>query len=73
VRYEELVPSETASLVCPECGSARTKRLLSQVSPSGRQARGARVRSDESRRRDREAARGERLAESRSKRAKGDL
>lgn len=73
VRFEELVPSETASLACPECGSARTKRLLSPVSPSGRQARGAQVRSDESRRREREAARGERLAETKRKRAAGEL
>ena len=72
-RFEDLVASETTSLVCPECGSTRTKRLLSRVSPAGRQPRGAKVRSDESRRGEREAARGERLAESRRKRAKGGL
>ncbi|HMC49753.1 MAG TPA: zinc ribbon domain-containing protein [Solirubrobacterales bacterium] len=70
-RFEELIASETRSLACPHCASIRTRRLLSPVSPAGRQPRGAGVRSDESRRRDREAARGERLAESRRKRAKG--
>lgn len=70
-RFEELTSSETHSLPCPQCASTRTRRLLSPVSPAGRQPRGGGVRSDESRRRDREAARGERLAESRSKRAKG--
>ena len=70
-RFEELTSSETRSLACPQCASAHTQRLLSPVSPAGRQPRGAAVRSDESRRRDREAARGERLAESRRKRAKG--
>jgi putative FmdB family regulatory protein len=70
-RFEELTSSETHSFVCPRCGSNQTRRLLSQVSPAGRQPRGAAVRSDESRRRDREAARGERLAESKRKRAKG--
>lgn len=73
VRFEDLVASETTSLACPECGSTHTERLLSTVSPAGRQPRGASVRSDESRRGEREAARGERLAESRRKRAKGRL
>jgi putative FmdB family regulatory protein len=73
VRFEELVPSETASLACPECGSTHSKRLLSAVSPPGRQPRGAGVRSGESRRGEREAARGERLSESKRKRAAGEL
>lgn len=72
-RFEELTPSDTGSLACPRCGSARTRRLLSPVSPAGRQPRGAAVRSDESRRRDRESARGERLAASRAKREKDGL
>lgn len=70
-RFEELTSSDTRSLKCPRCASSRTRRLLSPVSPAGRQPRGAGVRSDESQRREREAARGERLAESRGKRAKG--
>ena len=69
-RFEELTSSDTRSLACPRCASSRTRRLLSPVSPAGRQPRGAAVKSNESRRRDREAARGERLAESRRKRAK---
>jgi len=72
-RFEDLVTSDTTSLVCPECDSTRTRRLLSRVSPAGRQPRGAKVRSDESRRGEREAARGERLAESRRKRTRGEL
>ena len=72
-RFEELVPSATRSLACPACGSERTRRLLSPVSPPGRQPRGAGVRSGESQRREREAARGERLAETKRKRAGGEL
>jgi len=72
-RFEELTGSEARALPCPQCGSGRTKRLLSPVSPASRQPRGARVRSDESRRGEREAARGERLAESKRKRAAGEL
>jgi putative FmdB family regulatory protein len=72
-RFEELTPSDTRSLACPDCGSGRTRRLLSPVSPAGRQPRGAGVRSDQSQRREREAARGERLAETKRKRAAGEL
>ena len=72
VRFEELVAAETAGIACAACGSRRTHRLLSNVSPPGRQPRGAAVRSDESRRSEREAARGERIAESRKKRALGE-
>ena len=72
-RFEELTGSETRALPCPRCGSERSRRLLSPVSPAGRQPRGAGVRSDESRRGEREAARGERLAESKRRRAKGEL
>ncbi|HEY5710004.1 MAG TPA: zinc ribbon domain-containing protein [Solirubrobacterales bacterium] len=72
-RFEELARSDTHSLACPACGSGRTRRLLSPVSPPGRQPRGAGVRSGESQRREREAARGERLAETKRKRASGEL
>jgi len=72
-RFEELTSSETRIFACPRCASAQTRRLLSPVSPAGRQPRGAKVRSGESQRREREAARGERLAESKRKRAKGGL
>jgi putative FmdB family regulatory protein len=68
VRFEELAAAG-AAVACPQCGSERTRRLLSQVSPPGRQPRGAGVRSDESRRRERESARRERLAESRKGKA----
>ena len=71
-RFEELVAADAAAPACPDCGAARTRRLLSSVSPPGRQPRGAAVRSDESRRGEREAARGERIAESRKRRALGE-
>jgi putative FmdB family regulatory protein len=72
-RFEELAPSDVRGLACPGCGSKRTRRLMSPVSPAGRQPRGAAVRSDESRRGEREAARGERLAEAKRKRAGGEV
>jgi putative FmdB family regulatory protein len=72
-RFEELVPSDIRSVACPSCGASRTRRLLSGVAPAARQPRGAAVRSGESRRREREAARGERLAETKRKRASGEL
>ncbi|MDX6634706.1 MAG: hypothetical protein QOF06_909 [Solirubrobacterales bacterium] len=71
VRFEELVASGQAA-ACPACGSERTRRLLSAVSPPGRQPRGAGVRSDESRRRERESARQERLGEAKKRRAAGE-
>ncbi|HVD86336.1 MAG TPA: FmdB family zinc ribbon protein [Solirubrobacterales bacterium] len=67
-RFEELVAAG-AAVACPACGAEPARRLYSNVSPPGRQPRGAAVRSDESRRREREAARGERLAQSRQRRA----
>jgi putative FmdB family regulatory protein len=70
-RFEELVATG-AAVACPECGSERTRRLFSTVAPPGRQPRGAGVRSDESRRREREAARQDRLADSRKRRALGE-
>lgn len=70
-RFEELVAAD-APIACPACASGRTRRLLSSVSPPSRQPRGAAVRSDESRRRERETARQERLAESRRQRTAGE-
>lgn len=70
--FEELVAAGTAAARCPECGGERTRRLISTVSPPGRTPRGARVRSDESRRREREAARQDRVTESRKRRAAGE-
>jgi putative FmdB family regulatory protein len=71
-RFEELVAATAPPPACAECGSGRTRRLISNVSPPGRQPRGAGVRSDESRRREREAARTDRVAESRKRRALGE-
>jgi len=72
-RFEELTASEILGVACPGCGSTQTRRLLSPVSPPSRQPRGAQVRSGESQRAEREAARGERLAETKRKRATGGL
>jgi putative FmdB family regulatory protein len=70
--FEELVAAGAEGITCAECGSTRTRRLMSSVSPPGRQPRGAAVRSNESQRREREAARQDRIAESRKKRAAGE-
>jgi putative FmdB family regulatory protein len=70
-RFEELVGAEAAA-ACPTCGSERTRRLYSTVSPPGRQPRGAAVRSNESQRREKEAGRQERLTQARKKRAAGE-
>jgi putative FmdB family regulatory protein len=70
-RFEELVAAGEA-VACPSCGAERSRRLYSEVSPPGRQPRGAGVRSDESRRREREAARQDRIADSRKRRAAGE-
>jgi putative FmdB family regulatory protein len=70
-RFEELIAASDA-VPCPACGFERTRRLLSTVSPPGRQARGAGVRSDESRRRERESARQERIGEAQKRRAAGE-
>jgi putative FmdB family regulatory protein len=69
--FEELVAAGAAA-PCPRCGSERTRRLLSTVSPPGRMPRGAAVRSDESRRRENVAAREQRISESRKRRAAGE-
>jgi putative FmdB family regulatory protein len=71
-RFEELVAAGTEGIACAECGSARSRRLMSGVSPPGRQPRGAKVRSNESMRGERVAARQDRIAESRQKRARGE-
>ena len=70
--FEELVAVDAAGVPCPECGSERTRRLMSTVSPPGRTPRGAGVRSDESRRREKVAAREDRITESRKRRAAGE-
>ena len=70
-RFEELVGAEAAA-ACPTCGSERTRRLYSAVSPPGRQPRGAAVRSSESRRREKEAGRQERIGEAQKRRAAGE-
>jgi putative FmdB family regulatory protein len=67
-RFEELVAAGADGVECAACGSGSTRRLLSNVSPPGRQPRGAAVRADESRRGEREAARKDRIAEHRAKR-----
>ena len=67
-RFEELMDSGDAAPACPSCGSLRTRRRMSPVSPPGRLPRGAKVRDSESRRREREAARGERISEARKAR-----
>jgi putative FmdB family regulatory protein len=71
-RFEELLPAATVEVECPRCGSARVRRLMSAVSPPGRQPLGASVRAEESRRREREAGHRERLAADRKKRAAGE-
>jgi putative FmdB family regulatory protein len=72
-RFEELVSSKATAVACPACGLERARRLLSPVSPPARQPRGAGVRSGESQRREREAARSERLTETKRRRAAGEL
>ncbi len=72
-RFEELVSPGTDRLACPACGSEETRRILSTVSPPNRQHRSpGQVRSSEGKRSEREAARRERLADTRKKRAKGE-
>jgi putative FmdB family regulatory protein len=71
-RFEDLVAAGADAVPCGSCGSRRTRRRMSALSPPGRQPRGAGVRSEESRRREREAARGERIAEAKKRRARGE-
>jgi putative FmdB family regulatory protein len=73
-RFEELVSGGTEAVACVACGSGDTRRLISSsISPPGRLPRGAKVRDSESRRFEREAARGERLAETRKLRESGGV
>ena len=72
-RFEELVPAGTATHACPQCGGSEAPRRLSAVSPPPRLASGARVRDGEKRRGEREDARRERLADTKKKRAGGEL
>ncbi|MEK6250606.1 MAG: zinc ribbon domain-containing protein [Actinomycetota bacterium] len=67
-RFEELVKSGTSAPACPSCESSQTRRRLSPVSPPGRMLRGAKARDSESRRREREAARSERIADAKKAR-----
>jgi putative FmdB family regulatory protein len=70
-RFEELTKvGETVP--CPQCGAERARRLYSEMAPPSRQPRGARVRSDESQRREREATRQQRISDSRRRRAQGE-
>jgi putative FmdB family regulatory protein len=62
-RFEELIDSDAPPPACPSCGTIKARRILSPVSPPSRVPRGARVRDSESRRREREAARSERISE----------
>jgi putative FmdB family regulatory protein len=70
-RFEELLAAG-AAVACRACGSGQARRLYSTVAPPGRQPRGAKVRADESRRSEREAARQDRLSDSRKRRALGE-
>lgn len=72
-RFEELLPSEAPAPKCPACGAGGSRRLMSPVSPPSRLPRGAKMRDGESRRREREAARSERLADTKKKRAAGEI
>jgi putative FmdB family regulatory protein len=70
--FEELVAADAVAPACPACGTERTRRLMSAVSPPSRMPRGAGVRSDESRRREKVAAREDRITESRKRRVAGE-
>jgi putative FmdB family regulatory protein len=68
-RFEDLVDSDAPAPACPSCGAFQARRIFSPVSPPERiQARGAGVRASESRRREREAARSERMSDARKAR-----
>jgi putative FmdB family regulatory protein len=67
-RFEELMASGGKPPACPHCGANRTRRRLSPVSPPGRAPRGSKVRDSESRRREREAARSDRLSDAKKAR-----
>lgn len=71
-RFEDLISSDAEPPACPACGATGAKRLFSPVSPPGRLPRGAGMRDSQYRRVEREAARGERLAETKKQRAAGN-
>ncbi len=71
-RFEELMAAGAAAPACPACGAGETRRVFTSVSPPGRLPRGAAVRSEDSRRSEREAARTDRISESRKRRAAGE-
>ena len=63
-RFEELMESGADAPACPSCGAGGGRRRLSPVSPPERVTpRGAKVRDSESRRREREAARSQRISD----------
>jgi putative FmdB family regulatory protein len=63
-RFEELMESGAEAPACPECSATGARRRLSPVSPPERiTPRGAKARDSESRRREREAARSDRIAD----------
>jgi len=70
-RFEELVAGGTEHHACPSCGEPAQRRL-SSVAPPRRVDRGPGVRDAQKRRVEREAARSERLAETKKKRAAGE-
>ena len=73
-RFEELVAAGTEAAACGKCGSEGARRTVpSAISPPGRLPRGAAKRESESRRSEREAARSERLAETRKLRRAGGI
>ena len=72
-RFDELVAGDAAAAALPGVRLASGSGACSRRSrPPGRQPRGAKVRSDESRRGEREAGHQERLARDRAKRAQGE-
>ena len=72
-RFEELVAASVGSAPCPACGSERTRRLISTVSPPGQAAAGRRRCARTNRGGgEREAARQDRISESRKRRAAGE-
>ncbi len=73
-RFEELTPSDTRSLACPGLRlGADAAPALAGLAGRAPAAWGRGAESGESQRREREAARGERLAETKRKRAAGEL
>lgn len=70
--FEDLVAAGTAEQPCRACGEGVGRRRLSAVSPPARLHGGAKARDSEKRRGEREAARRDRLAETKKKRAAGE-